>query len=60
MEVRDWIVIGLMAGIQLAATVFLFKHPDAINFGTWATVTATLTGSYHWLVIRDQKQADAQ
>lgn len=59
MGVRDWIVIVLMADIQLAATVFIFLHPDGINFATWATLAGTLTGAYHWMVIRDQKQADA-
>jgi hypothetical protein len=60
MDTRDWIVIALMAGIQLAATVFLFGHPDAVNFATWATVTGTLTGAYHWMVIRDSKIKDAE
>lgn len=59
MDTRDWVVIGLMATIQLAATVFLFKKPDPVNFATWATVCGTLTGAYHWMVIRDSKQADA-
>jgi hypothetical protein len=59
MDTRDWIVIGLMAGIQIAATVFVFKHPEAMNFATWATVVGGLTSAYHWMVIRDSKQADA-
>jgi O-antigen/teichoic acid export membrane protein len=59
MEVRDWIVIALMASIQLAATVFVFVHPDSMNFATWATVVGGLVTAYHWIVIRDSKQADA-
>jgi hypothetical protein len=59
MEVRDWIVIVLMADIQLAATVFIFLHPDTLNFATWATLAGTLTGAYHWIVTRDQKIPDA-
>jgi hypothetical protein len=59
MDTRDWVVIGLMAGIQAAATVFVFKHPDSVNFATWATVCGTLTGAYHWMVIRDSKEKDA-
>ena len=59
MDTRDWVVIGLMAAIQVAATVFVFKHPDPVNFGTWAGLCGTLTGAYHWMVIRDSKQADA-
>ena len=59
MDTRDWIVIALMAAIQFAATVFLFRHPDTINFATWATVVGGLTTAYHWLVIRDSKEKDA-
>ena len=59
MDTRDWIVIGLMGLIQGAATVFVFKHPDAMNFATWATVCGTLVTAYHWIVVKDSKQADA-
>jgi hypothetical protein len=58
-DVRDWVVVGLMAGIQIAGTVFIFKHPDPINFATWAGVCGTLTAAYHWMVIRDAKEKDA-
>jgi hypothetical protein len=59
MDVRDWIVIVSMVAIQLAATGFLFRYPDAVNFATWAGVCGTLTGVYHLLVIRDSKIKDA-
>lgn len=59
MDIRDWVVIGLMGGIQFAATVFIFAHPDAMNFATWATICGTLTGAYHWMVIKDSKTKDA-
>jgi hypothetical protein len=59
MDARDWIVIVSMLAIQVAATIFLFRHTDAVNFATWAGVCGTLTGVYHLLVIRDSKQADA-
>jgi len=59
-DVRDWVVIGLMAAIQVAATVFVFMYHDAVNFATWATVCGTLTGAYHWMVIRDSKTKDAE
>jgi uncharacterized membrane protein len=59
MDVRDWVVIGLMAAIQVAATVFIFMHPDAVNFATWATIVGGLTTAYHWMVIRDSKEKDA-
>ena len=60
MDARDWIVIGLMAAIQTAATVFVFRHPDSGNFAIWSGLCGTLTGAYHWMVIRDSKMADAQ
>jgi hypothetical protein len=60
MDTRDWIVIGLMGLIQVASTVFVFKHPDAINFATWATLCGTLVGAYHWMVIRDSKTPDSK
>jgi hypothetical protein len=59
MDARDWVVIGLMAAIQIAATVFIFKHPDALNFVTFGTLTGALISAYHWLVIKDSKTADA-
>jgi hypothetical protein len=60
MDIRDWIVVSSMVAIQLAATGFLFHHPDAVNFATWAGVCGTLTGVYHLLVIRDSKEKDAE
>jgi O-antigen/teichoic acid export membrane protein len=59
MDTRDWIIVISTAGIQLAATVFLFKHPDPVNFATWAAVCGTLAGVYHLLVVRDSKEKDA-
>jgi hypothetical protein len=48
-----------MTGMHISATVFIFKHPDPINFGTWAGVTGTITGVYHWLCFKDSKERDA-
>ncbi len=60
MDVRDWFLVVLHAVIWVAGTVFIFKHPSEVNFGVWGTLAATMTGAYHYLVIRDSKQADAQ
>jgi hypothetical protein len=49
-----------MAGIQGAATAFIFAHPDTMNFATWATLCGTLTGAYHWLILKDDKTPDAR
>ena len=59
MDTRDWVVIGLMGAIQLAATVFVFAHPDVVNFATFATLTGTLITAYHWVIVKDQKEKDA-
>ena len=60
MDARDWVVIGLMAAIEIAATAFLFYRPDSVNFATWATVCGTLITAYHWIVIRDSKTPDSR
>lgn len=59
MDFRDWFVVAMIVLIGVAATVFLFKHPEAVNFATWATIVGTLSTLYHFLVIKDSKQADA-
>lgn len=57
--VRDWFVMLLMAGIWIAATVFLFKHPEGPAFAVWGTVCGTMTAAYHWLDVHDSKVPDA-
>lgn len=59
MDFRDWFILGHINLAGAAATVFLFKHPDTVNFVTWAGMLSTVIGFYHWMVIRDSKQADA-
>ena len=60
LDVRDYLVILLVAVSWIAATSFLFWKPTDMNFASWAGVTATLVGVYHWIVIRDSKTEDAQ
>jgi uncharacterized membrane protein len=59
MDTRDWVVIILMAIIEIAGIVFIFKHPEIANFVTFGTMMGALISAYHWMVIRDSKQADA-
>lgn len=59
MDLRDWVVIGLLAAMHVSATVFLFVERSPTNFVTWAGVTSTITCAYHWMVIRDSKEKDA-
>jgi hypothetical protein len=60
MDIRDWTVICLMAAIEVAAIAFVFKHPDVANFVTFSTLSGALISGYHWMAIRDDKQADAR
>lgn len=59
MDTRDWFVMLLVAGAWIAGTVFLFLHASAPVFATWGSICATMTGFYHWIVIRDSKVPDA-
>jgi len=52
-------VVGLIISVALFGAIFVAKHPDPLNFATFATLIGTLTGFYHFMVIRDSKQADA-
>jgi hypothetical protein len=58
-EARDWFVMLLLGGVLVASTVYIFKHPDDINFGAWCTFVGTVGGIYHWLVLIDSKRPDA-
>jgi hypothetical protein len=58
-DVRDWLVITLVTAAWAASTIFLFKHPSDVNFATWAGLAVTMTGTYHWLCIVDDKKPDA-
>jgi hypothetical protein len=54
------ILIGLLVAIMwVAATVYLFKHPSDISFGTWGTICGTMLCAYKWIDMRDDKEKDA-
>lgn len=57
LDARDWYAMVHIGGVLVAATVFLFKHPDVFN--QWCVFVGTVGGIFHWLVIRDQKVPDA-
>jgi O-antigen/teichoic acid export membrane protein len=59
-DVTDWLVMSVVTDVVIAATIFLFKHPDPINFATWGTVVGTICSVYHWLTIRDDKTPDCE
>lgn len=59
MQIRDWFVLAHVNIGWAAATVFLFLYPTSGNFMTWAGVSTTIVGVYHWITMRDQKIPDA-
>lgn len=63
MDFRDWFIVGCVSASWAAGTVFIFKFGSAANaaalMAAWGAVCATMTGAYHWIVMRDQKVKDA-
>jgi hypothetical protein len=59
MDVRDWFILFHLNAAGVAATVFLFKHPEPMNFATYAGLLGTLVGCYHFFILKDSKTADA-
>ena len=58
LDIRDWLVVVLVAFILVVATIYLFTYPEPMVFATWATVVGTVTSAYHWIVLKDQKEPD--
>lgn len=58
-DFSDWFILFHVNAAAIAATVFLFVHPDPLNFATWGTFCAAVLSSYHWMLIRDAKEKDA-
>ena len=58
-DYRDYVVLGLVTGIVVVATTFLFKYPTAQTFGIWSGVVSATYGAYHWLCVSDDKRVDA-
>lgn len=59
MDFRDWITVCLLVGVIATATVYLFMHPLAGVFGTWAMLVGGLYSTAHALFIWDTKKPDA-
>lgn len=58
-DLRDVLIFLLVTGGWVAATIFLFKYPAEANFATWAATCTTITGVYHWIVFKDDKEKDS-
>jgi hypothetical protein len=48
-----------LAASWASGTVFMFKYPSGTVFGLWCGLCATMTAAYHYLNLRDSKEADA-
>jgi hypothetical protein len=59
MEARDLFVMLLVSAMWVAGTVYLFIHASDMNFATWMGGSGTMTGFYHWTMMKDQKVPDA-
>ncbi len=57
-DFRDYFILAHVNGAGIVGTVFLFIHPDAVNFASWCGLIATLVGTYHWFILRDSKEPD--
>jgi hypothetical protein len=55
----DWLVVGFIFAFATVGGVYLFVHPSDMNFGAWLGVLGVAGGIFHWLRVKDQKQADA-
>jgi hypothetical protein len=58
-DYRDVFILMHMNAAGIAGAAFMFAHPDAINFATWAGLIATLTSAYKWFVFKSSKETDA-
>jgi hypothetical protein len=58
-DIRDVLIFILVTGAWVVSTIFLFQNPSPQNFMTWAGLAVTVTGTYHWMVIKDSKEKDA-
>lgn len=59
LDFSDWFVMAGITAILISGTMFIYLHPSEVNFATWAGLMVTVTGVYHWLDIRDDKEKDA-
>ena len=47
-------ILGLMTGMHISATVFLFMYPTPANFLTWSGVTTAIIGVVHYFLTRQE------
>lgn len=57
-DLDDWIIMALVVAILVAGTIYIFIHDSDMVFGSWCGLVVTVTGVFHWLRIRDDKETD--
>ena len=57
-DLDDWIILILVTGALISATIFLFKHASTEVFVAWCGLIPTITGVYHFLSVKDDKSED--
>ena len=60
LDCGDWVVVAFLFAFSATGAAYIFGHPSDVNFVTWTGVLGVAGGVFHWLRVRDQKQADAQ
>jgi len=58
-DASDFLIGILVAGVWIAGTVYLFRFHSDANFAIWGGICTTMTGAYHFLRIRDDKEKDS-
>jgi hypothetical protein len=58
LDITDWFMMGFVAALHVAATVFLFKNQTTANFAIWAGLLTVSGGVFHGVRVIDQKRPD--
>lgn len=59
LDCGDWIVVAFMFAFATVSAVYLFRFHGTAEFGIFTGTLATFGCVFHWLRVKDQKQADA-
>lgn len=59
MDCGDWVVVTFIFSFAAAGFAYCLLHPSEATFLGWLGLAGVLTGTFHWLRVKDQKTADA-
>jgi hypothetical protein len=57
-DIRDWIVMVLLASGFVASWGYVFVHPSDAAFGICMGGQGTFVAAFHWMTVRDDKSPD--